>query len=48
MSVQNQFSKYANDYSSNNIIQQIVSKALVRDINSKPKRILELTKQFLC
>jgi malonyl-CoA O-methyltransferase len=42
MSVQNQFSKYANDYSSNNIIQQIVSKALVRDINSKPKRILEL------
>ena len=40
--IQNQFSKYANEYSNNNIIQQIVSKALVRDINNKPKRILEL------
>ncbi len=40
--VQNEFSKYANQYNSYNIIQQIVSKALVREINSKPKRILEL------
>jgi len=42
MSVKNQFSKHANDYSSYNIIQQIVSKALVREINGEPKRILEL------
>jgi malonyl-CoA O-methyltransferase len=42
MSIQNQFSKHANEYSNNNIIQQIVSKALVREIKSKPKRILEL------
>lgn len=40
--VQNEFSKYANRYNSHNIIQQIVSKALVREISSKPKRILEL------
>jgi malonyl-CoA O-methyltransferase len=39
---QNQFSKYAKEYGKNNIIQQIVSKALIRDITSKPKRILEL------
>jgi malonyl-CoA O-methyltransferase len=42
MSVQNQFSKHANDYATYNIIQQIVSKALVRDIKSNPKTILEL------
>jgi malonyl-CoA O-methyltransferase len=42
MSVQNQFSKYANEYGKYNIIQQIVSKALVRDIKTKPKKILEL------
>jgi len=41
-SVRNQFSKYAKEYGNNNIIQQIVSKALVRDIKNKPKRILEL------
>jgi len=40
--VQEQFSKYAKEYNSNNIIQQIVSKALVREITGKPKRILEL------
>jgi len=40
--IQNQFSKYAQEYGNNNIIQQIVSKALVRDITDKPKRILEL------
>jgi len=40
--VQEQFSKHANEYNSNNIIQQIVSKALVRDITNTPKRILEL------
>ena len=41
-SIQNQFSKYAKEYGNNNIIQQIVSKALVRDIKFKPKKILEL------
>ncbi|MEA2050876.1 MAG: methyltransferase [Campylobacterota bacterium] len=40
--IKEEFSKYANDYNNNNIIQQIVSKALVREINSKPKSILEL------
>ncbi|MEA3499369.1 MAG: methyltransferase domain-containing protein [Campylobacterota bacterium] len=42
LAIKNQFSKYANEYNSNNIIQQIVSKALVREIVDKPKRILEL------
>ncbi len=42
MSIQNQFSKHANEYDSYNIIQQIVSKALVREVTSKPRRILEL------
>ena len=42
ISIQNQFSKYAKEYGDNNIIQQIVSKALVRDIVGKPKNILEL------
>ncbi|VAY87501.1 putative methyl transferase [hydrothermal vent metagenome] len=40
--VANQFSKYAQKYGQNNIIQQIISKALVRDIRNQPKRILEL------
>ncbi|MDC0933129.1 methyltransferase [Arcobacteraceae bacterium] len=40
--VQEQFSKHAKEYNSHNIIQQIVSKALVRDLNFEPKRILEL------
>ncbi len=38
----NQFSKYANEYKSYNIIQQIVAKSLVRELKSYPKRILEL------
>lgn len=38
----NQFSKYANEYKNHNIIQQIISKALIRDIKSKPLKILEL------
>jgi malonyl-CoA O-methyltransferase len=41
-SVQEQFSKHANEYNSHNIIQQIISKALVRELKSEPKRILEL------
>ena len=40
--VEEKFSKHANEYNENNIIQQIVSKALVREITSKPKKILEL------
>lgn len=42
MSVKNQFSKYAKDYNNYNIIQQIAAKALVRDIKTKPKKILEI------
>lgn len=42
MSVKNQFSKYAKEYKNHNIIQQIVAKSLVRELTSKPKRILEL------
>ncbi len=42
MSVKNQFSKYANEYNDFNIIQQIVAKALVRDIENEPKTVLEL------
>ncbi|WP_321469577.1 methyltransferase [Halarcobacter sp.] len=42
MSVETQFSQYANDYNNFNIIQQIAAKALVRDINNKPKNILEV------
>ncbi|MGB3751267.1 MAG: methyltransferase [Arcobacteraceae bacterium] len=41
-SVQEEFSKHAKKYNSHNIIQQIISKALVRELNSEPKRILEL------
>jgi malonyl-CoA O-methyltransferase len=40
--VQEQFSKHASEYNSYNIIQQIVSKALVRELTFQPKRILEL------
>jgi len=36
------FSKYADEYNKYNIIQQIVSKALVRELSFEPKRILEL------
>lgn len=42
MEVSTQFSKYAKDYNNNNIIQQIIAKALIRDIKTKPKTILEL------
>lgn len=42
MSVKNQFSKYAKQYKNHNIIQQIIAKSLVRELKSKPKRILEL------
>lgn len=38
----NQFSKYAKEYQSYNIIQQICAKSLVRELNFKPKKILEL------
>jgi len=42
MSTKSEFSKHAKDYDNNNIIQRIVSKALVRDIKKQPKKILEL------
>ena len=42
MSVKNEFSKYANQYNSHNIIQQIVAKSLVREMRGKPETILEL------
>jgi len=40
--IQHQFSKYAKEYNKYNIIQQIVSKALVREIQGSPQKILEL------
>ncbi|MGA1931893.1 methyltransferase domain-containing protein [Arcobacter sp. YIC-464] len=42
MSVKNEFSKYAKEYQSHNIIQQICAKSLVRELKNKPKKILEL------
>ncbi len=42
MSIEKEFSKYANQYDNNNIIQRIVSIALIRECKNKPKRILEL------
>jgi len=42
MSIKSEFSEHAKDYDGNNIIQRIVSRALVREIKDKPKRILEL------
>ena len=42
MQEKNQFSKYAKEYKSYNIIQQICAKSLVRELKSKPKKILEL------
>ncbi|AXX93653.1 methyltransferase [Malaciobacter molluscorum LMG 25693] len=42
MSVKNEFTKHAKDYNNNNIIQQIIAKALVREINNNPEYILEL------
>ena len=41
-SVKDEFSKHAQEYNSHNIIQQIISKALVRELEFQPKRILEL------
>lgn len=40
--VNKEFSKHAKEYNHYNIIQQIVSKALVRELSFQPKRILEL------
>ncbi|RLA75639.1 MAG: methyltransferase [Epsilonproteobacteria bacterium] len=40
--IQNSFDKKANIYENFNIIQKIVSKAVVRDIKNEPKKILEL------
>ena len=42
MLIEKQFSNHANDYDDNNIIQRIVSKALVREISNTPQNILEL------
>jgi len=42
MLIEKQFSNHASNYDDNNIIQRIVSKALVREIQNKPKSILEL------
>jgi len=42
LSVKNQFSKYAKEYETHNIIQQIVAKSLVRELKFQPKRVLEL------
>lgn len=42
MSIKSEFSEHANDYDGNNIIQRIVSRALVREIENNPKKILEL------
>ncbi len=41
-SVNTEFCEHANEYNSYNIIQQIVSRALVRELEFQPKRILEL------
>ena len=42
MSEKNKFSKYAREYKSYNIIQQICAKSLIRELDTKPKTILEL------
>lgn len=42
LSIKNEFSKHANEYNNHNIIQQIIAKSLVRELKSKPKKILEL------
>lgn len=42
MSVKNQFSKHAKNYNDHNIIQKILAKSLIRELKSKPKKILEL------
>ena len=35
MSVKKEFSRYANQYNTHNIIQKIVAKSLVKDIQNK-------------
>ncbi len=42
MSVKNEFSKHAKEYENHNIIQQIIAKSLVRELDFEPKNILEL------
>ena len=42
MSVKNQFQSTQSSTKNHNIIQQIVAKSLVRELNAQPKRILEL------
>jgi len=42
MSIKNQFSQHAYEYNKFNIIQQIAAKALIRDIKTNPKNILEV------
>ena len=42
MTIDKHFSTHANEYDNYNIIQRIVSKALVREIKDNPKNILEL------
>ena len=42
MSIKNEFSKHANEYNNNNIIQQIIAKSLIRELKKEPKKILEL------
>jgi len=42
MTIAKQFSKHANNYDNNNIIQRIISKALVRELQFKANNILEL------
>jgi len=42
MTIKKHFSNHAQDYDNNNIIQRIVSKALVREVQNNPKNILEL------
>jgi len=41
-SVNAEFCEHASEYNSYNIIQQIVSRALVRELQFEPKRVLEL------
>lgn len=40
--IQTEFSTHSKEYGNHNIIQQIVAKAIVRDLKTKPKTVLEL------
>jgi malonyl-CoA O-methyltransferase len=42
LSIENHFTKHAKDYDEHNIVQRIVSKALVRELDFQPKKVLEL------